>query len=194
MSGVPRRTIFLDRDGVLNRAVVRDGKPYPPASVAQLQIVPDAPAALAALKASGWLLVGVTNQPDVARGTQQRAVVEAINTAVLAVLPLQDILVCYHDARDECECRKPRPGLLHQAAATYCSDLAASVMIGDRWKDIEAGQRAGCATVLIDCGYAEQKPARPPDYTARSLSEAVDWILRQAATRKGKEWGRATVE
>ena len=124
----------------------------------QLQIVPDAPAALAALKAAGWLLVGVTNQPDVARGTQQRAVVEAINAAVLAALPLQDIFVCYHDARDECECRKPRPGLLHQAAAMYGSDLAASVMIGDRWKDVEAGQRAGCATVLIDCGYAEPQP------------------------------------
>ena len=156
--------------------------------------MPDAGAALAALSAAGWLLVGVTNQPDVARGTQRRETVEAINAAVLAALPLQDIFVCYHDASDECECRKPRPGLLHQAAAKYCSDLAASVMIGDRWKDIEAGQRAGCATVLIDCGYAEPQPARPPDYTARSLSEAVDWILRQAATRQEKEWGRATVE
>jgi D-glycero-D-manno-heptose 1,7-bisphosphate phosphatase len=194
MSGGARRTVFLDRDGVLNRAIVRDGKPHPPASVEELQIVPDARAALAALTAAGWLLVGVTNQPDVARGTQRRETVEAINAAVLAALPLQDIFVCYHDDRDECECRKPRPGLLHQAVARYCSDLATSVMIGDRWKDIEAGQRAGCATVWIDCGYAEPQPARPPDYTARSLSEAVDWILRQSATRKGKEWGHATVE
>ena len=194
MSGRPRRTIFLDRDGVLNRAVVQAGKPYPPAGLAELQIVPDAPAALAALKAAGWLLVGVTNQPDVARGTQLRAVVEAINAAVLAALPLQDIFVCYHDNRDGCECRKPRPGLLYQAVAKYRSDLTASVMIGDRWKDIEAGQSAGCVTVLIDCGYAEPPPAQPPDYTAGSLSEAAEWILAHAAARKRKERRNAAVE
>jgi D-glycero-D-manno-heptose 1,7-bisphosphate phosphatase len=180
MSTGARRTVFLDRDGVLNRAVVVDGKPHPPATLADLQIVPDAGAALAALADAGWLLVGVTNQPDVARGTQRRETVEAINDAILAVLPLKHIFVCYHDAPDDCECRKPRPGLLMQAAAAYDSDLAASVMIGDRWKDVEAGQRAGCATVLIDCGYAEPAPAHPPDHTVRSLSEAAEWILRRS--------------
>ncbi len=176
-----RQAVFLDRDGVLNRAILRDGRPYPPATLAEFQVLPDAPNALEALKDAGFLLIGVTNQPDVARGTQSRAVVEAINAALLAALPLREILVCYHDDRDGCDCRKPRPGLLLQAAARHAIDLRSSFMIGDRWKDIETGRRAGCATVLIDHGYAEVVPASPPDSTVRSLSEAAAWILRQPA-------------
>jgi D-glycero-D-manno-heptose 1,7-bisphosphate phosphatase len=120
--------------------------------------------------------------------------IEAINSAILDVLPLQHIFVCYHDAPDDCECRKPRPGLLLEAAARYGSDLPGSVMVGDRWKDIEAGQNAGCATVLIDCGYAEPLPARPPDHTARSLSEAADWILRRGPIQQRKDCGHASGE
>jgi D-glycero-D-manno-heptose 1,7-bisphosphate phosphatase len=138
-----------------------------------------------ALKAAGFLLIGVTNQPDVARGTQRREVVEAINAALLATLPLADILVCYHDDRDRCDCRKPLPGLLLQAASRYGVTLSASIMIGDRWRDVEAGRRAGCRTVLLDCGYAERKAKSPPDCTIRSLSEAAAWILQQSKGVKG---------
>ena len=116
MTAAARQAVFLDRDGALNRALVRHGKLYPPASLAELQIVPDAPQALVALQAAGFLLIGVTNQPDVARETQRREVVEAINAALLAILPLAEILVCYHDDGDRCSCRKPQPGLLLQAA------------------------------------------------------------------------------
>ena len=177
-----RQAVFLDRDGVLNRAIVRDGRPYPPATLAELQILPDAPDALETLKAAGFLLIGVTNQPDVARGTQSRAVVESINAALLAALPLREILVCYHDDRDGCACRKPRPGLLLQAAARHAIDLPSSFMVGDRLKDVETGRRAGCATVLIDHSYAEIGPGSPPDSTVRSLSEAATWILRSPNT------------
>src|SRR5262249_39432347 len=111
-----RRAVFLDRDGVLNRAIVRNGTPHPPATLAELEIAPDASRALDDLKAAGFLLIGVTNQPDVARGNQSRAVVESINAALLASLPLQEILVCYHDDGDGCDCRKPRPGLLFQGS------------------------------------------------------------------------------
>ncbi len=180
MSGGSRRAAFLDRDGVLNRAIVKNGKPYPPATVAELEIVDDAPSALRALKAAGLLLIGVTNQPDVARGMQRREVVESINQAVAAALPLDDMLVCYHDDRDGCECRKPRPGLLVQAAAKHGIDLAASYMIGDRWRDVGAGRAAGCAAMLIDYGYAEPRPdGCSPDHTVASLSEAAAWILKQ---------------
>jgi len=178
VSGPRRRATFLDRDGVLNRTVVRNGYPGPPAALAELEVPPDVPGALARLKSAGLLLVAVTNQPDVARGTQQRDVVDSINMALRAALPLDDMLVCYHDDRDGCDCRKPQPGLLVQAAARHGIDLSASFMVGDRWKDVEAGRRAGCASILIDHGYPEGGRDRcSPDRTVRSLSEAAAWIL-----------------
>jgi D-glycero-D-manno-heptose 1,7-bisphosphate phosphatase len=174
------RAVFLDRDGVLNRPVMRGGKPYPPASAEELEVSPDAPAALAALKQAGFRLYVVTNQPDVARGTATRAAVEGIHAALGEALPLDGFYVCYHDDGDRCECRKPKPGLLLAAAAEHGISLPASYLIGDRWRDIEAGQRAGCRTAWLDFGYAERGPAAPPDVRAASLAEAVAWILREA--------------
>ena len=153
--------------------------------MADLEILPDAPTALRALKAAGLVLVGVTNQPDVARGRQRREVVESINAALRAALPLDDLLVCYHDDADGCGCRKPQPGLLTRAAETHAIDCAASFMVGDRWRDVEAGRRAGCRTLLIDCGYAEGGSARPPDHTVASLAEAAQWILERISREKG---------
>ncbi len=185
MTWLGRSAVFLDRDGVLNRAIVQHGKPYPPATLAELQILPDAPNALEALRTGGFLLIGITNQPDVARGTQRREVVEAINATLLAALPLREILVCYHDDRDCCTCRKPLPGLLVQAATRYAIELSSSFMIGDRWRDVEAGRRAGCTTILSDAGYAEREPVSPLDYTAYSLTEAAAWILKRGQTKEG---------
>ena len=166
--------VFLDRDGVLNAAIVRDGKPYPPASVDELQIAPDAARALARLKAAGYRLVVVTNQPDVARGAQNADTVEAIHRVLAQALPIDEFRVCYHDDADRCECRKPAPGLLLRAPA---HDLARSVIVGDRWRDIEAGRRAGVrAAVLIDRRYREALRGEP-DARVSSLTEAVDWIL-----------------
>ena len=184
MSAPPRRAVFLDRDGVLNRAIVRNGRPYPPAALADLEILPDAPAALGALRAAGLVLIGVTNQPDVARGTQRREVVESMHAALREALPLDDLYVCYHDDRDGCDCRKPRPGLLLRAAARHGLDLGASFLVGDRWKDVAAARAAGCAAVLIDYGYAESGPDNgAPDRTVGSLSDAAEWILQQLGTR-----------
>jgi len=167
--------VFLDRDGVLIRSVVRDGRPYPPASAEEAEIPAEVAPALRRLKAAGYRLIVATNQPDVARGRQRREVVEAINARLFAQLPLDEIRVCYHDDGDQCGCRKPEPGLLLQSPA---HDLSRSVMIGDRWRDIEAGQRAGVgASVLIDRRYDEACRVQP-DLRVYSLSEAVDWILR----------------
>ncbi len=180
-TGMPKMdhpAVFLDRDGVLNRAVIRGGKPYPPASVAELEILPEAGECLAALKRLGYLLVVVTNQPDVARGTQTVARVEEIHAALRAALPLDDVLVCFHDDRDHCECRKPRPGLLLEAARRFGLDLARSFMLGDRWRDIDAGAAAGCRTVWIRQNYAEREPAAKPDYVARDIREAVDCVIQ----------------
>lgn len=176
MSDGRRRAVFLDRDGVINRPVVRDGKPYPPAEPGDLEIVPGARETLAQLKRRGFLLIVVTNQPDVGRGLQSREKVEAMNRALRSALPLDDIMVCYHSDEDRCDCRKPLPGLMLKAAENYGIDLAHSFLIGDRWRDIDAGHNAGCKTVLIDYSYSERKPAGKPDATVSSLAEATDWI------------------
>lgn len=176
-----RRAVFLDRDGILNDAVVVSGKPYPPVDVAVLRIHNEAPAALARLKAAGFLLICVTNQPDVARGTQTRESVEAIHAHLREQLPLDDILVCYHDDADGCNCRKPAPGLLQQAARRHRIDLAASFVVGDRWRDTGAGHRAGCRTVFVDYGYDERWSGPPPDCTTTTLIAATKWILGETA-------------
>jgi len=177
--GPLKRAVFLDRDGVLNEAPVRDGKPYAPASVAELRILKDAPDALSRLKSLGLPLIVVTNQPDVARGTQTVAAVEAIDDQLRRELPLDDFFACYHDDPDHCACRKPKPGLILQAAAKYGLDPAQCFMVGDRWRDIDAGHAAGCHTVWIDRGYRERGPSFPPDLRVQSVSEAADWIIGQ---------------
>jgi D-glycero-D-manno-heptose 1,7-bisphosphate phosphatase len=176
----PLKAVFLDRDGVLNRAILRKGKPHPPDTVEELEILPDVPEALAALKAGGFMLLVVTNQPDVARGTQQRSTVEAIHSTLAAALPIDDFFVCYHDDRDGCDCRKPKPGLMIQAADKYGIDLGASYLIGDRWRDIDAGRAAGCRAIWIDRGYSERGPSEPPAARVNSCLEAARWILNQA--------------
>lgn len=174
MNSVP--CVFLDRDGVLIEAVVRSGKPYPPPAVASMRIVPAAAEDLARLREAGFLTVVVTNQPDVARGTQTAEAVEEMHRVLAAALPLDAIYTCCHDDVDRCDCRKPQPGSLLRAAANFGIDLSRSYMIGDRWRDIEAGQRAGCRTILIDFGYDERIEIEP-DIRVHTLTEAVDAVL-----------------
>jgi D-glycero-D-manno-heptose 1,7-bisphosphate phosphatase len=175
----PARAVFLDRDGVLNEAVMRDGKPYPPESADELEIVPEAPAALERLRSRGLLLIVVTNQPDVARGTQTLEAVTAIHQRLERELPLDDVLLCPHDDRDNCSCRKPKPGLILEGAARHGVDVKRSFLIGDRWRDIDAGASAGSKTIWIDRGYHEREPSLSADARVGSLGEAVTWILQQ---------------
>jgi len=171
-----KRAVFLDRDGVINRAVVRDGKPYPPADLPAVEILPGVSGAMHLLHEAGWLLIVVTNQPDVARGTTPRAVVEAINAYLQDCLPIDEFRTCYHDSSDGCNCRKPLPGALLSAADAHGIDLASSYMVGDRWRDIEAGERAGCKTIFLDYGYDEKQPKKF-NHRVRSLAEAANIIL-----------------
>ncbi len=192
------RAVFLDRDGVLNHAVVRDGKLSPPSNLAELKVFPDAASALGDLRKLGFLLIVITNQPDVARGTQDRSVVEAINAALSAQLPIDDFFTCYHDDCDGCDCRKPLPGLIHQAVEKYAISLPGSFLIGDRWRDIGAGLGAGCTTILIESGYDEGWPVPEPHARVRSLGEATGWISKRMsdsratlmAARRGKRVSR----
>ncbi len=170
------RAIFLDRDGVINKAMVRDGKPYPPANLSQLAILPKVDEALKLFKQAGFFLVVVTNQPDVARGLTLISEVEAIHAALTARLPIDEIRSCFHDDQDNCDCRKPKPGMLIAAADKWNIDLSKSYMIGDRWRDIAAGVSAGCTTLFIDCGYNEKQPEEY-DYQVKNLFETVALIF-----------------
>jgi len=179
-----RQAVFLDRDGVLNVARVRNGRPYPPASLVELKFCPGVEEACARLKRVGLLLVMVTNQPDIARGTATLAEVYEINRVIQDRLELNDVRVCPHDDTDRCDCRKPKPGLLLAAARDLGIDLQSSFMVGDRWRDVAAGHAAGCRTVFIDHGYAEQRPENP-DLVAASLAAATPDIISAAIVRKG---------
>lgn len=170
-----RPAVFLDRDGVLNRPLVLDGRPHPPRSVEQFELYPEAAGACHRLHELGYALVVVSNQPDVARGDLDVEVVEDIHRQLRKEVPLDGLYVCLHDDADGCGCRKPAPGMLAAAAADLGLDLGRSFMVGDRWRDVEAGRRAGCRTVHIDRGYRERLP-QGADFVAPSLAEAVRWI------------------
>jgi D-glycero-D-manno-heptose 1,7-bisphosphate phosphatase len=172
-----RSAVFLDRDGVINRAFIRDETPYPPSSLEELEILPQVPEALRALKARGYSLVVVTNQPDVARGATSRRLVDKIHERLKGELGLDAIFTCFHDDADECHCRKPKPGLLFRAAHDLSIDLRSSFMVGDRWRDVEAGRRAGCRTLFVDGGYGESPPLHTWDFRVESLFDASGIIL-----------------
>ena len=174
LNGAP--AVFLDRDGVLNAAVVVQGRPHPPRNTEEVTILPGVEEACARLHAEGFALVCVTNQPDIARGITTREAVEAINQRLLEALRLDAVAVCPHDDDDACGCRKPQPGLITDTAARLGLDLSRSVMVGDRWRDVEAGRRAGLPAVFIDCGYDEPRPDSA-DAVAASLAEAVPLII-----------------
>jgi D-glycero-D-manno-heptose 1,7-bisphosphate phosphatase len=173
------RAVFFDRDGVLNAAIVRDGKPYPPVSVDELRIDVAAAAVVEGLHGRGFDVVVFTNQPDVARGTVSLAAVESIHRTLREQVAIDAFYVCYHDDADACDCRKPSPGMLRSASAERGIDLSRSYVVGDRWRDIEAGRRAGCRTVWIDREYAE-KPADAPACRVGSLLEAYEWIVNDS--------------
>jgi D-glycero-D-manno-heptose 1,7-bisphosphate phosphatase len=174
---VKRRAVFLDRDGVLNRAIVRDGMPFSPTTLAEFELLPDAEAAVERLRRAGFHLVVTTNQPEVARGRVSREVLASMHAVLTARLGIGDVRVCPHDDRDACPCRKPKPGMLLAAAADANLDLASSFMVGDRWRDVAAGRSAGAHTVLIDYHYADTHPV-DPEYRATSITDAVTWILQ----------------
>ena len=177
------KAVFLDRDGVLNEAIVRHGKPLSPMTVAEVVVPLDVPGALARLRQHGFRLIMVTNQPNIARGAQSREAVHAINEYLKGLLQIEAVEICEHDDADNCDCRKPKPGMLLRAAARYQIALAESFMIGDRWRDIEAGRRAGCRTILIGDGYGEDIRSAP-DATVATLGDAADWLLAETEEHK----------
>ena len=173
------QAVFLDRDGVINETFVRQGKPYAPATLEEFNLLPRVETALARLQVAGYRLIVVTNQPDVVRGSVSRDEVEMIHSRLRQLLTIDDIRVCYHDDADGCACRKPAPGMLFAAAVEHDITLAASYMVGDRWRDVGAGQRAGCTTILVQSNRDEPTTIEP-NVRMGGLGEAAPWILEHA--------------
>ena len=171
-----RRAVFLDRDGVINRCEVRGGKPYAPRSLADFRLLPGVGDAVRSLKRAGLLVVVVTNQPDIGRGLVDPAEVAAMHDKLKRVLPIDDIKMCPHRQEAGCACRKPKPGMLLEAARERRVDLKKCFLVGDRWSDVVAGQAVGCYTIFIDRGYREMRQARPDCYAA-SLAGAARLVL-----------------
>lgn len=174
-----RLAVFLDRDGTLNKALVREGRPYPPGSVDELELMEGVSVWLPHIKSAGYLLLMVTNQPDVARGKVTRKDVQQINDHLSKLLGLDDVFVCWCIEGVDCPCYKPKPGLLIEAAKRYNIDLGKSYMVGDRWRDVAAGKAAGCTTIWLKSDYAEMEPELP-DHIVANWEEASAVILRGA--------------
>lgn len=182
-----RPAIFLDRDGVLVVPEFREGRSFAPRRIEDYHFYPDALSALRRLKAADYFLVVVTNQPDVGKGLIELAVVEEMHRRLMATLPVDLVKMCPHTKEHACACRKPRPGMLIEAARELGISLTDSYMIGDRTSDVEAGRAAGCWTVFINLGYAEPQPIGPT-YVVRSLAQATDVILTAPTALAARSW------
>ena len=145
---IGRRAVFLVRDGIINRSIVRHGRPFPPANHDELEILPGVVEAIAGFKAAGLVVVIVTNQSDLARGLQSQGVLIHLNDAINKAVASDAIFVCGHDDVDDFPCRKPRRGMLLEAGRRFGIDLSSSVMVGDRWCDISAGKAEGVIPFL----------------------------------------------
>jgi D-glycero-D-manno-heptose 1,7-bisphosphate phosphatase len=173
------RAVFLDRDGVLTIPEFRGGRSFAPRRLADFRLYEDACSSLASMKSAGFRLIVVTNQPDVGNGLIDKTIVDEMHRRLAAQLPLDAIEACYHHQSDDCECRKPKPGMLWRAAERLSIDCSCSFMIGDRASDIEAGRWVGCTTIFIDLGYVGERPGYP-DFTVSSLTEAAKIVVSLA--------------
>jgi len=171
-----KKAVFLDRDGVINRSKLVDGVAKPPANIAEVEILDGVIDAIKILKAHNFIPVVVTNQPDVARGVMSQAHVDAINAYIGAITSIEFFYTCFHDDIDMCDCRKPAPGLIKSAAADLGLDITNSFLVGDRWRDISAGQEAGCQVFFIDYLYPEKSP-KLPFTRVSSLLEAAQIMI-----------------
>lgn len=179
-----RRAVFLDRDGVLVVPEFRAGRSFAVRDLNNFQLYPEAEESLCRLKEDGFLLVVVTNQPDVGRGLVATTVLDEMHRRLKARLPIDRIETCIHQPSDCCNCRKPRPGMILSAAAALGIDLGRSFMVGDRATDIVAGHLAGCRTVFIDLGYSAEAAPEASEWSVGSIGEAAALISMVA--REGK--------
>lgn len=167
---VMNKAIFLDRDGVINRVIMHNGIPNPPIRLSDVYLITGIKELIKKWHDDGYIVIVITNQPDVANNIVTKNKVDKINKYLKSEVMFDDIFVCYHNGNDNCNCRKPKVGLFIEAKTKYNIDFSKSYMIGDRWKDMEAGEKVGCKTIFIDNNYEEKKPIGP-DYTFNKVSD-----------------------
>ena len=159
---------------MINSVVFRDGKPTSPRSLAEFRLEPDIGRPLERLRACGFRLFAVTNQPDIARGFLDLQTLEQFHRQLMAQLPIEEVCVCPHDDRDCCRCRKPKPGMLITVAARADIDLVRSFVIGDSWRDAQAARAAGCVAITLDRPYNRNDET---DHRVSGLGQAAQLIL-----------------
>jgi D-glycero-D-manno-heptose 1,7-bisphosphate phosphatase len=142
--------VFIERDGVLNQALVERSQQVSPLSPGQFQINPQAAGLVRQLKAAGFVVIATTNQPGLSRGYQSRRALDQMHAALLKAVPLDEIVLCPHDETDHCPCRKPAPGLLMEARYKWQLDLDRSFVISDKWPDADAAHAVGATSLLIN--------------------------------------------
>lgn len=179
------RAVFLDRDGVLNKVNLINGIPHPPRSLKEVKIYEDVESSLIELRNAGYILVIVTNQPDVARGATNKKTVIEINNFIARLLKIQYVSICFHDDKHICHCRKPKPGMLYDFSKRLGLDLSRSFMVGDRWRDIDAGNAAGCTSIFIDRGYQEALSSNP-SFIVKNMYEVVQIIKKGVINEKSQ--------
>lgn len=167
------RAVFLDRDGVVNKVILKDGKPYSPKKFDEFVFNDGIKEVVHKMKELGYRVFVVSNQPDIARGEISQDILDLMTQKMRFGLPVDNVYICPHDDHHDCLCRKPKPGMLIQAAEDWKIDLSSSFMIGDTWKDMEAGKAAGCKTILLEAPYNQDVQS---DFRVKSLSEATDLI------------------
>ncbi len=169
------KALFWDRDGVLNKAYIVEGKSYPPKTLEEFQLLPGVVEGLEKAKELGFLNIVITNQPDISSGKSSRKFVDDCHKKLLELAPIDDIYVCPHTNDDCCSCRKPKPGMIIEAKKKWNIDLKKSFLIGDRWRDIEAGQAVNCSCFFLNYNYNEPQP-REPFLEICSVRKAVELI------------------
>ena len=172
-----KKAVFIDRDGVINEVIMRNDKPSSPWFFEEFKIIDGAAIALEELKKIGFLNIIFTSQPDVARGNLSIIELEKMHKEIKEKLLIDEIKVCPHDDGDNCNCRKPKPGMLLEAAIEKNIDLGKSYVIGDTWKDVEAGKTVGCKTFLIRREYNKDYQ-RDYNFEVANLKEAVEIIKK----------------
>lgn len=178
-----RKAVFLDRDGVIVIPEFREGRSFGPRRLEDYRFYPEADRALARLKEAGYLLIVVTNQPDVGHGLISSGTLDEMHRRLRARFPIDSVRTCCHTQDYGCGCRKPKPGMLLDSAREFGISLSRSFMVGDRASDVEAGRAAGCTTVFIDLGYTSEMKPTAAHFVVRSLGDAVEVILGQFAQK-----------